>query len=54
MDKKTGFIRLNIISKRVDNSFRTVAGNSIDIAIDEVSVPKKILSNLSVPTEVTA
>lgn len=41
------------MTKRIDNSFRTVAGNSTDIDIDEVCIPKKILSNLSVPTEAT-
>ena len=53
MDKKGGFIRQNVISKRIGNTFRTVAGNSIDNQIDEVSIPKKILCNITIPTTVT-
>ena len=45
MDKKDGFIRQNGIQKRVDNTFRTVLGCSIDIDIDWIAVPIKILSN---------
>ena len=41
------------MQKRVDNTGRSVVECSIDIAIDEVCVPIKMLRKLSVPTKVS-
>ena len=51
---KFGLVKGNLMGKRVDFSARTVISGDPSIAVDQLSIPKKIAMILTIPVKVTA
>ena len=53
LEGKSGFIRSNLMGKRVNQSARTVIGPDPNIRTDEVTIPELIAKDLTCPVKVT-
>lgn len=53
LKSKEGRFRQHLMGKRVDFSARSVVSPDSNLALDQLGVPQKIASQLTIPEEVT-